>query len=89
MVVDEFKWFYVVVDLYFSHCEFFFLFCSRHVAICLVRTTGSVSVFTRQTATFASARKYSQESSAKTVRKLKRQLRTLARTTSARTHPKM
>ena len=26
MVVDEFKWFYVVVDLYFSHCEFFLSF---------------------------------------------------------------
>ena len=46
-------------------------------------------IFTKQAATFVPARKYSQGNTAKKVRKLKRQLGTLARTTSPRTHPKM
>ena len=45
-----------------------FSFCSRHVAICLVRTTGSASLFMKQTATFASAINGSQENTAKLVR---------------------
>ena len=73
----------------FSDYVFFFLFCSRPVAICLVRTKASVLLFTKQTATFVPARKYSQGDTAKKVTKLKRRLGTLARTTSPRTHPKM
>ena len=72
----------------FSEYGFFFLFCSRHVAICLVRTKASVLFFTKQTATFVPARKYSQGSTAKKVRKLNRQSGTLARRTSPRTYPK-
>ena len=66
----------------FSDYDFFFLFYSRHVAICLVRTKANVLLFTKQTATFVPARKYSQGSTAKKVMKLKRQLGTLARMTS-------
>ena len=68
---------------------FSFFFCSRHVSACPVRTTESVFPFTKQTATFVPARKYSQENAAKTVRKrLKRLLGALAGTTE-RTHLKV
>ena len=60
---------------------FSFSFCSRHVSTCLVRTTASVFPLTKQTATFVPARKYSQENTAKPVRKrLKRPLVALAGT---------
>jgi len=73
-----------VITAEFVCCRCFFVFffslCSRHVAACLVRTTASVFLFTKRTATFAPARKYSQESTAKTVRtRLKRLLGALAR----------
>ena len=51
-----------------------FSFCSRHVPICLVRTTEVASLFTKQTAMFASAMKDSQEDTAKWVRTLKGRL---------------
>ena len=76
--------FVVFVSFFFS-----FSFYSRHVSACLVRTTESVFPFTKQTATFVPARKYSQENAAKTVRKrLKRLLGALAGTTR-RTHLKV
>ena len=60
---------------------FSFSFCSRHVSTCLVRTTASVFPLTKQTATYVLARKYSQENTAKPVRKrLKRPLGVLAGT---------
>ena len=44
------------------------------MAICLVRTTGSASLFMKQTAMFASVMKDSQENTAKWVRTLKGRL---------------
>ena len=91
VAVDGFRLFQEVLGRFMLLVTtiFFFLFCSRHVAICLVRTKASVLLFTKQTATFVPARKYSQGNTAKKVGKLKRQLGTLARTTSPRTHPKI
>ena len=59
------------MKMFFFVCffSFFFSFCSRHVATCLVRITESVFSFRKETATFVPARKYSQENTAKTVRK--------------------
>jgi len=46
-------------------------FCSRHVAICLVRTMESASLCTKQTAMFASVMMDSQGNTAKWVRTIK------------------
>ena len=51
-----------------------FSFCSRHVPICLVRTTEVALLFTKQTAMFASAMKDSQKDTWKWVRTLKGRL---------------
>lgn len=46
-------------------------FCSRHVAIYLVRTVESASLCTKETAMFASVIMDSQENTAKWVRTIK------------------
>ena len=56
------------VVIYLIHYNSVLFYCSRHVATCPVRTTGYASLFTKQTAMFASAIKDSQEDTAKWVR---------------------